>query len=204
MRYEPDLSRIPLSVYRDLLQGQALLPSRQLLRQALDARFAALAALGITQVARLREALSTPAKLAATAEKSGIPAQYLNLLRREAGSLLAKPVPLAAFPGVDCDLLDTLQKRGITTSKAYFEQAQDCRGTLYCLCDLVRINGVGPGAARMLYDAGFHTPAELAVMDAETLLTRIAADNAAHRYYRGTLGLKDMRFCIAMAKLLSL
>jgi len=203
MRYDPDLSQIPLPAYRNMLRRQNLLPSRRLLLEDLEENFARMQALSIATVADLRRALSSPAKIAAFAAKSGIAAKYLTVLRRETGTLLVKPVPLAAFPGTDTAQIDALRARGIRTSRDYFEAETDPGSELYCLCDLARINGVGPNAARMLCDAGYRSPAEIAATDAETLLSRIAGANAAHRFYQGTLGLKDMQFCIDMAGLLT-
>jgi predicted flap endonuclease-1-like 5' DNA nuclease len=64
------------------------------------------------------------------------------------------------------------------------------------------MNGVGPNAAKMLYEAGYHSPADVAAADAGTMLARVAAVNADGRYYAGKLGEKDMQFCIDSARLL--
>ncbi len=202
MRYEPDLARLPLPEYRELLRGQTPLPSRRALWEGLDDLFARIEALGIPTVAALLRALSTPQKIEAFAARSGVDAGILQLLKREAGALAIKPVALCAFPGTDPALLAALAAQGVKTSKEYFESAVDPHSDLYALCDLARINGIGPNAARMFLDAGYRSAADIAAADAQGLLRRIAADNAAHRYYRGTLGIKDMQFCIDMARLL--
>ena len=202
MRYAPDLERLPLAEYRELLRVQNLLPSRRILLDGLEEKFKRMQALGVHTAADLLGALSSPAKMEAFAATSGIPAAYLTILRRETGALQPKAVPLSDFPGVDPALIADLATRGIHHTKAYFEQPDDPGGDLYALCDLSRINGVGPGAARMFLDAGYRSAADIAAADAEGMLRRIEADNAAHRYYRGTLGLKDMQFCIRLAGLL--
>jgi hypothetical protein len=202
VRYGLDLSGVSLPAYGILLRGRNLLPSRRLLLQGLEENFARMQTLGIRTVADLLKTLSTPAKVAGCAAKSGVPAEYLTVLRREAGTLVVKPVPLAAFPGTDTARIEALLARGIKNSKDYFEAAQDREDELFCLCDLARINGVGPNAAKMFYDAGYRSPAVIAAVDAETLLSHIAQANAAHRFYQGTLGHSDAQFCIDMAGLL--
>lgn len=202
VRYGLDLAAVPLPAYRDMLRGRNLLPSRRLLLQGLEENFARMQALGIRTAADLLKVLSTPAKIAGFAAQSGVSEEYLTILRREAGTLVVKPVPLSAFPGVDEALVGALAAEGVKTSRDYFETARDRDGELYCLCDLARINGVGPNAARMFYEAGYRSPAAIAAVDAETLLAGIGAANAAHRYYQGTLGLSDAQFCIDMAGLL--
>lgn len=202
MRYDIDLTKVSLEQYRQLLQKQNLLPSRRLLLQDLDARFTALETQGIANAAQLMKALAAPAKFDQLAAKAGIPQEYLTVLKRELGTLLPKNVSLTDFPGIDPAAIESLRERGIKTSKAYFEQSDDTNGELYALCNLVRINGIGPNAAKMFYEAGYRSPAEIAAADAETILIKISAQNADHRYYQGTLGFKDMRFCVESAQML--
>ena len=74
---------------------------------------------------------------------------------------------------------------------------------LFCLCDLVRINGVGPVAARAFYEAGYHSASEVAAAYAEDMLEKVSAVNETHHYYKAKLGIKDMQFCIDFALLLN-
>jgi predicted RecB family nuclease len=201
MRYDPDLARLSLDAYRELLAQQNLLPSRQALLDGIEEKFSQLKALGVTTVAKLQQALSIPAKIAGITAKSGVPAAYLVILKREAGTLKQKPVPLACFPETDKALIESLLAKGIKTSKDYYE-SQCAGGELYALCDLVRINGVGPCAARMFYEAGYRSVLDVAQADAPALLNRITAVNDAKRYYQGKLGEKDMQFCIGFANVL--
>ncbi len=202
MRYAVDLSKIRLNDYRELLKSQTLLPSRRLLLEDLEARFSALQAYGIATVSDLFKALSSPGKIMRVSAAAGIPADYLKVLNREAGTLKPKRIPLHDFPDVDPLLLETLRKQGIMTAKDYLESGRDPDGELCGLCDLTRINGVGPNAAKMFYEAGYRSAADIAAADAKTMLARIAAANASHKYYQGTLGEKDVRFCIDFARTL--
>ena len=202
MGYTLPLEQITLADYRQLLQQQNLLPGRRMLHEQLEARFSSLASVGFTSVAQLAMALATPKKLSALAEQTGISEEYLTLLRRELGSLTQKPVPISAFPNLSQSLISELAASGIRTSKDYWEQCNNPADELFCLCDLVRINGVGAVAAQAFYEAGFGSVAAVAGATASDMLQRVNAVNAEKNYYKTKLGEKDMQFCIDFAKLL--
>jgi hypothetical protein len=202
MGYSLDLGAISLAQYAQLLAKQTLLPGRRMLQEQLPERFALLAGAGIKTVSELSIALSTPQRLASLSASTGICEEYLTLLRRELGSLTQKPVPLADFPAVDPALIGSLAVSGIRSSKAFWEQAGDSSSALFCLCDLVRINGVGAVAARAFYEAGYSSVAAVAQANAGEMLSRVSAVNAEKQYYRANLGEKDMQFCIDFATLL--
>ena len=202
MRYSLDLKQITVTDYELLLKNQNLLPGRRILREEIDGRFEAIRRMGIDTADHLKKELSTPQKLAAFAQKSGITEEYLVILKRELGSLEQKPVPLSSFPDMDAALLEKLEERGVLNSKDYLENAEGTSAELDALCDLVRINGVGAVAARAFHEAGYHTAADVAHAQAETMLARVNAVNEQKKYYNAKLGVKDMQFCIDFAVLL--
>lgn len=202
MSYCIDLARLTLTDYRELLRRQTLLPGRRMLQERIDERFRALEAQGISTVAGLKARLSSPAKLASLADLTGLAQEYLALLRRELGSLEQKPAMLSAFAGVDAALLNRLEQSGIRSSQACWEAGAVCPERLTSLCDLVRINGVGPAAAAAFYDAGYRSVADVAAASAPEMLRRVTLANEASGYYRAKLGEKDMQFCIDFAGVL--
>lgn len=202
MSYCIDLARLTLADYRELLRRQTLLPGRRMLQDRIDERFRALEAQGISTVAGLKASLSSPAKLTSLAGLTGLPQEYLTLLRRELGSLEQKPVMLSAFAGLDAALLNRLEQNGIGSSQACWEAGAVCPERLTGLCDLVRINGVGPAAAAAFYDAGYRSAADVAAASAPEMLRRVTLANEASGYYRAKLGEKDMQFCIDFAGVL--
>lgn len=202
MPYNLDLSAISIPEYQTLLMNQNLLPGRRILLQNIEQNFVAIQKQGINNLAQLKKALSTPQKLIALAESCRISEEYLTILRRELGSLEQKPLLLASFPGVDAALITTLTRRGIKTTKDYFEGGFTESEELASLCDLVRINGVGAAAAKTFYEAGFHSVADVAGADAAEMLARVTAINESKSYYKAKLGVKDMQFCIDFARLL--
>ena len=202
MGYTLPLEQITLADYQILLQQQTLLPGRRILLEQLEARFALLQNLGLANVAQLSAALSTPSKLSALAARTGIPEEYLTILRRELGSLTQRPVPLSDYPACDPAQIQALADSGIRTSKEYWEQREYPADELFALCDLVRINGVGAVAARAFCDAGFTSVSAVATASAADMLSRVSTVNAEKGYYKAKLGEKDMQFCIDSAKLL--
>jgi hypothetical protein len=201
MPYNLDLSLLSIQEYKELLKGQNLLPGRRMLWQDIDLHFKSIEKQGIADLSHLKKALSTPGKIASFAEASGISEEYLTLLKREMGSLEQKPVPLDSFPGMDPQVISGLHGRGINNSKEYWESGLS-GAELFCLCDLVRVNGVGPVAAKAFYEAGYSSVADVAQANAEDMLRQVSEVNEAKHYYNAKLGAKDMQFCIDFASLL--
>jgi len=202
MLYNLDLSAISVQEYKELLKHQNLLPGRRILWQNIDHNFEVIEKQGIANIAQLKKQLSTPQKMAAFAVSTGVSEEYLAILKREIGSLEQRPIPIANFPGMDAKTISNLNDRGIKTSKEYFESGLSKTDEVFCLCDLVRINGVGAVAAKAFYEAGYRSIAEVACADADVILERVTKVNEAKGYYKAKLGVKDMQFCIDCASLL--
>lgn len=201
MPYSIELSKVPLGEYREVLRRQNLLPARRILLDEIDRNFSALSAQKIDTLAQLKQRLSSPQKLSALAEATGISQEYLVILKREMGSLEQKPIPIGSIPGIDPALLSALESGGVRTTKDCWERGAQPSDELFCLCDLVRINGVGAAAARAFYAAGFRSVRDVAEAEAGGMLARVTAANARGQYYQAKLGEKDMQFCIDAARL---
>jgi len=208
MNYSIDLNLFSLTDYAVLLKNQTLLPSRKILTENINVYFASLLESGIESVYAINKALSSPEKMSSLANKSGIPENYLKILKREIGSLIQKPVLLSEFPGIDSNLINELTKIGIKTSRDYYEKYTNQSGDsdvsceLLCLSDLVRINGVGAIAAKTFYEAGYTSIFDVAEASAEVMLEQISDVNNEKKYYNARLGVKDMQFCIDFARLI--
>lgn len=203
MSYHLNLSLLSMTDYMALLKNQNLLPSRIILKDHIDEHFNQLMAYGISDVDQLRKCLSSTTKMTELKEFTRIPQDYLVILKREIGSMIQKPVPLSQFPGISGDHIKQLALSGIMNSYEYHENHQQASDDpLWCLCDLVRINGVGPIAARMFYEAGYRSVALVSQAHPKTMSIEINKMNETHSYDRGVLGEKDTRFCIDFAKML--
>lgn len=212
MSYDIDLKNISLKDYEQHLRQQKLYPSRKILHEDLKARFIALAHFGIENVDVLKKAIGTRTKITEVSEKTGIPFEYLNILRREIGSLIAKRVKLTDFPRVDADTTDKLGESGIKNSRDFFDKMTPDKASklginaheyqdLRALCDIARISGMGGIAARIFADAGYKSVEDIANADAQKMLDDTCTVNSEKRYYGGVLSVSDMQFCIDYAKM---
>jgi len=202
MGYTLDLECLSIQEYKELLKQQNLLPSRKILLNNIDDNFLLFKKRDINTVGQLKKSFSTPTRMANVVANTGITEEYLIILNREVSSLVQKPVLLSSFPNSDIKLLENLSAVGIKNSKDYWELKQDPSDDLFCLCDLVRINGIGPVAARAFFEAGYKSINDVAAADAANMLARVTIVNEIKCYYKAKLVQKDMQFCIDFALLL--
>ncbi|PKM72926.1 MAG: hypothetical protein CVU91_07845 [Firmicutes bacterium HGW-Firmicutes-16] len=218
MKYCVNFKKLSMDEYRKILSQQDLLPSRKILAQNVDSAFSSIKDAEIKNLGELLKALNTAAKLSSFSNRTGLSEEYLVILRREAGSLEPRSVALRDFPFMNGETHDILFRSNIKTSKDFYELfdtvedvsriareksiSKDCVYELFCLCSLVRINGIGAAAAKCFFDAGFRSVSEVAEANPFDMLKRISEANADNRYYKAKLGEKDMQFCINYAKIL--
>mgnify|MGYP002713093937 CR=1 FL=1 len=173
--FQIDPTKYSLKKFKHSLQKRDLIPSRVRLKDELDNRFRILENAHIRTLQDLIDALKTKHKLNAFADETGLPANYLTLLNREAKSYLAKPVRLDKFPEVSKKITDSLADAGIKNSKHLFIASRDADSVkalaettgispkaldeLISLADLSRIYGVGPVFARIIVDVGIRSVA---------------------------------------------
>ncbi|MEL7570276.1 MAG: DUF4332 domain-containing protein [Eubacteriaceae bacterium] len=202
MSYNLNLSNISVDEYKELLKSQNLLPARKILLDDIDKHFESIKKQNIFNIAQLKKQLATPQKISSFTALTGIAQNYLTILKREIGSLEQKPVAIDSFPDINVALISELDNKGITNSKHYYESENFNSDELSCLCDLVRINGVGAVAAKAFYEAGYRSVSDVAGADAADMLKRVTDVNNEKNYYKAKLGVKDMQFCIDYALLL--
>jgi nucleotidyltransferase/DNA polymerase involved in DNA repair len=218
MGYSVDLNQIPLRQYMESLKKQKLLPGRKILLENLEENFHRITAVGIGNLAELKNNISSTPRLAAFAAKTGVPENYLIILKREIGSLEQKPVAISDFPDISANTISALLNKHIKTSKDVYNltiNPNNISATsreigievnelqeLSSLCNLVRINGIGPIAARTLYESGYRNIAEIAQAKASELLEHMNTVNANKQYYKAKLGEKDMQFIIDAANMI--
>lgn len=218
MKYSVNFEKLPMDEYKEILAQQDLLPSRKILAHNIDSAFSSIKDAGVKNLGELIKALNTSAKLCSFSEKTGLSEEYLVILRREASSLEPKSVALKDFPFINVETLDILFRSNIKTSKDFYELfdtaydisriarekslSENWVNELFCLCALVRINGIGAAAAKCFFNAGFRSPSDVAETNPVEMLRKISEANADNRYYKAKLGEKDMQFCIDYAKIL--
>jgi hypothetical protein len=214
MSYGINLKNISLSGYRDMLRGKDLLPNRRPLLDKIDGFFGLLSKADFSDAESLYKGLGSPKKIESVSRETGIPAEYLTLLKRELGSLVPKVVALSDFPGLDPALAASLNEKGLKNLKDVHAASggfadpgalstlagvpKEQAAEVCALCDFVRINGVAALFARILYDTGYRSLGEIASEDAERFLSAVNP-LLTGKYSLKPLGLKDARYCIDSA-----
>ena len=214
--YHIDLERFSLERFRDILITGEVLPGRKILKEKISERFEILKSMGIRNLKELIEALKTKVKVERFSQESGLPKDYLIILRREANSYIPRPVNLKDIPGVDSEYIERLAAVGIKHTKRLFERARfkrdraelsrlvnvpsDALLELVKLSDLARIGGVGPVFARIFLDAGIDTLEKLSNSSADEVFERTIAVNKEKGYTKVMATLKDVKVCVNTAR----
>lgn len=215
-QYSIDPSLISLEEFRELTANRRMLPSRVVLHEHMDERFGLLECSGIVNLGDLSRTLGSKSKIQSFAIQTALSEDYLVLLKREAGSYIAKPIPLSSFPGIPFEYIELLKSKGIKSTKDLFEQVQteeqqaelavntgipDYRlKELFSLSDLSRITGVGGIFARVLFEAGIRCTELFANTDTTSLLKACQLVIEKHGYAVGNLGEEDMNYGIHYAR----
>ena len=214
-RYSIDPGLITLDHFKRLTGSKRMLPGRVALQVQMDERFGLLKRSGIENLGDLLRILGSKSKIDSYSARTGLSSDYLVLLKREAGSYLARPFPLSNFPGIPYEYVELLKSKGIKNTKNLFEevqlehqQAQLAANTgipvyrlkeLFSLCDLSRITGVGGLFARVVYEAGIRSTVEFARTEAISQVEKYLAVIEKHGYAAGNPGVEDIRYSINYA-----
>ena len=217
MGYHMDDRAMGLDDLQKRLETTDLIPSYQPLLEGIDGKMASLERAGCTSVAALRARLKSKTSLASLARDAGVDADYLVLLRRAVEGFFPKPQPLRAFAWLDGEALAKLEKAGVKDTEQLHRAAAAGPAALaeksglrvkdlcewIAVADLSRVQWVSPTFARVLVTAGFDSAAKVASATAEALWDGVVRANESARFYRGKVGMRDMRRLIAAAAYVS-
>lgn len=209
MAYHIDAENISLDDLRKRIETTDLVPSRACLTDRIREKFKALEKQRIKTLAALRNELKNSKRLASLAETTGIDTQYLILLRREIESYFPKPAALQVFDWLPKDELVKLEQNGIEDTATLYEMTSSAKKrselakstgvdtatleSLARLADLMRVQWVSPKFARMLIAAGYDSAAKVAAANANALSESLSRSNAGNRFFKGKLGLRDIK-----------
>jgi len=204
-----DLAELQLQI-----ESTDLIPSHRVLLDGLGDKMGSLRRARVHSLADLRVRLKNKGKLENLAKDSGIDADYLMVLRRFVEGLFPKPRPLKAFDWIDKRLVTRLEAIGIKNTQKLYEAlssnqipAQDSdfakrdMEELAALSDLSRIQWVSPVFARTLIAAGYDSAEKVSKANPQELYDALSRANEEKRFYKGTVGLRDIKRLIAMAAL---
>jgi hypothetical protein len=211
-QYHINLEKYSLQQFKQNLESREMIPSRVILKEALDERFEILQNRGISNLKELIEALKTKQKIELFSKETGLSVEYLTILNREAKSYLPNPIRLDKFPGIDPKYIRRLEDSGIKNSRQLFNQATnkaerhqlahrinvptEIMDELVCLSDLSRAYGVGPVFARIIYDVGIKTIQEFVEHTAEEFI-QIYEEKEQKK---ADFGIGEIQFSIDLAK----
>ncbi|BCY17513.1 hypothetical protein hrd7_13620 [Leptolinea sp. HRD-7] len=213
MRYCFTAEAISLTALKERILSTDLVPSREPIKTGLDDVLAKLNELGIQNLAVLRKELKDNSRLFAIAEQTGIDKDHLALLRREVESWYPKPFSLKDFDWIPAEETAKLEEAGVKTTADLFENPEKAQAAgiqpdlmehLLKCADLTRIQWVSPLTARMLIEAGYSAPADVASADPEDLDQGMQAVNTENAWFKGRIGLRDIKRLIDAARYVSL
>jgi hypothetical protein len=218
MPYYLDFSTQTLDFLEKRLLEEDLIPSHLPLREGLSEHLAALRNAGISDLSELDRQLGKTAGIQRISAVTGISTGYLKVLSRVLRGYRPKAAVLAEYPYVVASEISLLAGQGIrdsydlwtrAASRAARRRLGDESGipegelaSLVCLSDLSRIQWVSPVFARLLFDAGYRTTADVAAANKERLAADVAAVNQQKMLFRGKIGLRDMGRLTYLASML--
>ena len=209
MNYCFDTEKIDLNELKERLTTTDLVPSRTGLLNGLDENLELLSKIGLNTLGSLQKGLKNNVHLFSVADQTGIDRDYLALLRREVESYLPKPFPLKDFTWISAEALEKLEAAGFRNTAQLFEKASSARtcgvdpvilDEMIQCADLTRIQWINPTAARMLVDAGYDSPVRVAAADAGVLCDEMLKNNQGGHYFKGNIGLRDVRRLVHAAR----
>ena len=214
--YFVDTDKFSIDKFKNILNIKDILPGRIVLKDNLDERFDLIKSKGINSLSDLLDTLKTKPKIDKFSKDTGLSIDYLTILRREANSYVSTPIRLIDLPFIETDIIEKLKVNGIKDSRQLFDYASkrinreklafrcklplDRLLELVQLCDLVRITGVGPVFARIIFDSGIKSVKDFLSLDSADLLERLIKTNNEKGLTRAKFTIKDIEYCIELGK----
>jgi hypothetical protein len=209
--YSVDLKKISLDEFADILKSIDLLPGRRILLDHLDRVTSLLKAKKINTLSDLQTFLKKKSDYARLAGELGVDENYLLVLNREVNSYESKPVEMEKLDIFTETEKESLHKLGIKTTKDLYQRllsradriafikltglTNEKVAEAIILCDLLRINGVGPVYAKILKKMGIKGVESYLSAPSEMILERYQKINEIESLSKAKLGLKDVEYC---------
>jgi hypothetical protein len=198
------------------IKATDLIPSRVVLLTDIDVVFSKLMQHGIHTLLDLQKSIKNPKLMETLSKTTGIDLQYLVLLKREVESYIPKPFHLDEIDWVPAQVIEKLAAYGIINSEQFYASCSDS-GALASLAEktgvdheateylanlvsLCRVQWVSPNTGRMLIEAGYDNCQKLSSAEANDLFSAMDRVNENGKYFKGTIGLRDIKRLIEAAK----
>jgi len=209
--YSINLAKFSITDFVEILKSIDLLPGRRILLTEIEALKAAVDRLNINNLADLQILLKRKADYPKLAFELGISEDYLIVLNREISSYVSKPLKIDDINFFTSQEIVVLTNLSIKTTKDLYLKAlnQSDRKLLsqqskisiekICeasgICDLLRVNGIGPSFARALTQIGIRSVSDYLNSQSTDILVKFESYVKTASDLKSKLGLKDIEYC---------
>ena len=216
MGYSVDLKSISIDNYKEILKSAELIPSWKILETDIDKNLNIIKKYNIKNLDELLIAFKDKDKIQKFSKQSGLPENYLSVLKRVVNGYRRKPNRLKDFPCIKEDTVRKLQKLGIQNTLKLYEEVLTAKKRnelsrktgigdnevmmLTKLTDLSRIRWVNHTFAYVLLEAGYDTAEKVANADYQELYETVKQLNEVKEIYNAHIGVRDMKMCVEAAK----
>ena len=216
MGYYIDLKRISIDQYKEILKSADLIPSWMILKENIDKNIDIIKKHNIQNLDELHKKIKNKSKVQEFALQSGLPENYLSVLRRVINGYQPKPNKIKDFPCIAEDIVKKLEVLGFKKTIQLYEEilttekrnelsiktgiGEDEIMKLAKLTDLSRIRWVNHTFAYVLLEAGYDTAKKVANADYNKMYEKIKQLNKEREIYNGNIGAHDMKLCVEAAQ----
>lgn len=218
MGYYIDLKNISIDAYKEILKAKTLIPSWKVLKNDIDENMSILKTHNIINLNELLIKLKNKSDVQEFSIQSGLPENYLAVLKRVVNGYRQKPNRIKDFTCVDEDIVLKLEKIGIKNTLKLYDKilTEGSRNELSKktgigkkevmkltkLTDLSRIRWVNHTFAYVLLESGYDTAEKVAKADYKELYETIKQLNNQRKIYNAHIGVNDMKMIIESAQIL--
>lgn len=216
MGYYIDLKSINIDKYKEVLKTTELIPSWKVLGENIDKNLNIIKNQQIENLDELLAALKDKGKIQKFSKQSGLPENYLEVLKRVVSGYRQKPNKIKDFPCIPETITNRLDKLGIKNTLKLYEEiltrqkriefsqksgiSEDEMVRLAKLTDLSRIRWVNHTFAYVLLESGYDTAEKVANADYKKLYKTIKKVNETREIYNAHIGERDMKMVIEFAQ----
>jgi len=216
MGYYIDLKCISIDKYRGVLKKSEFIPSWKVLEKDIDKNLDLVKKQNINNLDELLIALKDKNKIHDFSKQSGLPENYLAVLKRVVNGYRQKPNRVKDFSCIAEDVAGKLEILGLKNTLKLYEKiltnenrnelsqktgiSKDEIMKLTKLTDLSRIRWVNHTFAYVLLESGYDTVEKVANADYKELYETVKQLNKEREIYNAHIGERDMKMIIESAR----
>ncbi len=216
MGYYIDLESISIDTYKKILKTSDLIPSWMVLKENIDENMDIIKKQNIKNIGELKKVIKTKDKVHEFSNQSGLPENYIAVLRRVINGYHPKPNRIKDFTCIEEDVVVKLEALGLNNTLKLYEEVLTTEKRnelseksgiskneikkLTKLTDLSRIRWVNHTFAYVLLEAGYDTAEKVASADYQELYETVKQLNQEREIYNAHIGVRDMKLVVEAAK----